>query len=124
MREVALRILRRNGYRVLEAANAPAALAILADQACDLLLTDVVMPQMSGRELVEQTHKRLPGLPVLYMSGYSQGIFGPHRALDDSVALIQKPFGEQDLLEKVRATLAAGKSSSAKLHSDRQIERQ
>jgi CheY-like chemotaxis protein len=107
MREVAVRILRRNGYRVLEAADGHEALSTLDGHACDLLLTDVIMPQMSGRELVERVRERLPDLPVLYMSGYSRGVLGPQRALDSSVALIQKPFSEQALVEKVRAVLPA-----------------
>jgi CheY-like chemotaxis protein len=107
MREVAVRILRRNGYRVLEAADGHEALSTLDGRVCDLLLTDVIMPQMSGRELVERVRERLPDLPVLYMSGYSRGVLGPQRALDSSVALIQKPFSEQALVEKVRAVLPA-----------------
>jgi CheY-like chemotaxis protein len=107
MREVAVRILRRNGYRVLDAADADEALAMLDDHACDLLLTDVIMPQMSGHELVERARARHPDLMVLYMSGYSVFVRGPQRALDGSVALIQKPFSEQALLEKVRAVFIA-----------------
>ena len=105
MREVALRILRRNGYEVLGAASGHDALGILETHTCDLLLTDVIMPQMSGRDLVNRVHATQPNLPILYMSGYSQGVLGPQRALDDSVALIQKPFGELALLEKVHAIL-------------------
>ena len=114
MREVALRILRSNGFKVLAAANAQEALSVLEEQGCDLLLTDVIMPQMSGRELVERVHERRPGLPVLYMSGYSQGVLGRQRALDDGVALIQKPFSAHDLLEKVRSVLAAHASGRAR----------
>ena len=77
MRDVALRILRRNGYEVLGAASGAEALSMLEAGPCDLLLTDVIMPQMLGRELVERAHHRMPALPVLYMSGYSQGVLGP-----------------------------------------------
>ncbi|MDQ1430836.1 MAG: hypothetical protein QOF40_1438, partial [Actinomycetota bacterium] len=107
MREVAARILRRNGYRVLEAADGDEALAVAGDQRCDLLLTDLIMPRMSGRELVERAHERWPGLPVLFMSGYSRGVLGAHHALDCSVALILKTFSDQALVEKVRAVLTA-----------------
>ena len=106
MRVVAARILRRNGYQVIEATTAREALDLLDVSQCDLLLTDVIMPQMSGRELADEVHRRRPGLPVLYMSGYSQGVLGPQRALDDDVALIQKPFSTRELLEKVRAALS------------------
>jgi FixJ family two-component response regulator len=72
-----------------------------------MLLTDVIMPQMSGHEFVERAHARHPDLLVLYMSGYSRGVLGSQRGLDGSVALIQKPFSEQALLEKVRAVFTA-----------------
>jgi CheY-like chemotaxis protein len=113
MREVAVRILRRNGYRALEAAAGDEALSILRAYSCDMLLTDVIMPQMSGRELVERVHERQPGLRVLYMSGYSRGVLGPERALDGTIALIQKPFSEQALVEKVRAVLTADAPNAA-----------
>jgi CheY-like chemotaxis protein len=113
MRQVAVRILRGNGFNVLAAASAAEALAILEDHGCDLLLTDVIMPHMSGRELVEHVHERRPGLPVLYMSGYSHGVLGRQRVLDDGVALIQKPFNAHDLLEKVRSVLAAHRPASS-----------
>jgi two-component system, cell cycle sensor histidine kinase and response regulator CckA len=105
MREVALRILRRNGYKVLAAASGPEALTSLETERCDLLLTDVIMPHMLGRELVERVHERHPDLPALYMSGYSEGVLGPQRALDDNVELIQKPFTEHALVEKVGSVL-------------------
>jgi PAS domain S-box-containing protein len=105
MRDVALRILTRNGYEVIGAATGEEALSILRDHDCDMVLTDVIMPKMLGRELVEHIHERRPNLPVLYMSGYSQGVLGPQRVLDDDVALIQKPFSEQALVEKVGAIL-------------------
>ena len=105
MREVALRILRRNGYNVLGAATGQEALTIIAGVSCDLLLTDVIMPHMLGRELVERVHEVRPALPVLYMSGYSQGVLGPQRALGEEVELIQKPFTEQALVDKVGSIL-------------------
>ena len=108
MREVAVRILRRNGYRVLDAADGDKALAILDDHVCDMLLTDVIMPQMSGHELVERAHARHPDLLVLYMSGYSRGgASAPNAHSTAASRLIQKPFSEQALLEKVRAVFAA-----------------
>jgi hypothetical protein len=105
MREVTSRILRRNGYEALEAASGEEAISILETRSCDLLLTDVIMPRMSGRDLVERVHVLRPDLPVLYMSGYSQGVLGPARELDRAVALIQKPFDETSLVQKVRAAL-------------------
>jgi CheY-like chemotaxis protein len=104
---VTTRILRRNGYQVLEAATGPEAVTMAASQPCQLLLTDVVMPVMSGREVAGAIARHRPNLPVLYMSGYSEGVLGPHRALDEGVDLIQKPFNERALLTKVRAALDA-----------------
>ena len=77
------------------------------------MLTDVVMPRMSGRELVERILPRRPDLRVLYMSGYSQGLLSTERTLDASVALIQKPFGEQALLAKVSSVLGSTTSPKA-----------
>jgi len=66
-----------------------------------VLLTDVVMPAMSGTELVEQIRPIRPDARVLFMSGYSRGVLSPQRALDDDVALIQKPFSEDMLIERL-----------------------
>jgi hypothetical protein len=105
MREVTSRLLRRNGYETLEAASGEEALAILANHTCDLLLTDVIMPHMSGRDLVERVHEQGSDVPVLYMSGYSQGVLDATQELAHAVVLIQKPFDEQSLLQKVRTVL-------------------
>jgi CheY-like chemotaxis protein len=109
VRDVTVRILRRNGYVVLEAATGAEAISVAADNEIDLLLTDVVMPKMSGRELAEHLRISRPDLPVLYMSGYAQGLFGPLRALDEGVALIPKPFNERALLQSVHDTLTSQK---------------
>jgi CheY-like chemotaxis protein len=113
MRKVTSRILRLNGYLVLEAASGNEALDIAAKHDLQLLLTDVVMPMMSGRELADRFHERRPGLPVLFMSGYSQGVLGPQRALDQGVALIEKPFNEQALLEKIHSIMTATRATAA-----------
>ena len=104
---VTRRLLARNGYEVLDAPTGEEALTIIGERGCDLLLTDVVMPQMSGLDLAEHVHEHDPGLPVLFMSGYSQGVLDPQRVLDEHVALIQKPFSEESLLQKVRCVLDA-----------------
>jgi len=111
MREVTSRLLRRNGYETLEAASGQEALAILANRTCDLLLTDVIMPQMSGRDLVERVHDQGPDVPVLYMSGYSHGVLDAKHELAHGVVLIQKPFDEQSLLQKVRTVLGEDPTS-------------
>ncbi|MEA3216984.1 MAG: hypothetical protein QOJ19_3140, partial [Acidimicrobiia bacterium] len=107
MREVTTRILRRNGYRVLEASGGPEAVTMAASQPAQLLLTDVVMPVMSGRDVANAIARHNTQMPVIFMSGYSEGVLGPHHALDDGVTLVQKPFDERTLLEKVRTVLDA-----------------
>jgi nitrogen-specific signal transduction histidine kinase/ActR/RegA family two-component response regulator len=109
VRAVTVRILRRNGYAVLEAASGADAISIVeAADAIDLLLTDVVMPKMSGRHLAELLEADHPALPVLYMSGYARNILGPRRSIDAGVALIRKPFNDASLLDRVHEMLAAG----------------
>jgi len=105
VRKVIVEMLSRNGYRVLEAGDATSALAVAATAQFDLLLTDVVMPGRSGRELAYALRDREPGHQVLYMSGYSGGVFGIQRALDSREALIHKPFNEADLLTAVHTAL-------------------
>jgi PAS domain S-box-containing protein len=112
VRAVTVRILRRNGYVVLEAPSGADAIVTAAAQAIDLLLTDVVMPKMAGRELAGLLTAEHPALPVLYMSGYAPNILGPQRALVDGVELVQKPFNEITLLQSVHRAIAAGPSAA------------
>jgi signal transduction histidine kinase len=109
VRVVAHEILRRHGYTVLEARDAIAALAF-GDKhpgTIDLLLTDVVMPQLSGPELVKRLLVMRPGLRVLFMSGYTDDGVVRHGILDSEVAFVQKPFTPESLARKVRETLDA-----------------
>jgi PAS domain S-box-containing protein len=106
IRKVADRILTRYGYQVLLAANGVEAMQLIEEHDIDLVLTDVVMPQMSGRELVERLKVVRPGTPTLFVSGYSQGVLGPRQGLDEGVALLQKPFSEHSLIESVHDLLA------------------
>ncbi len=100
-------MLGGNGYRVLSAHDAKAAIAVLDDPASDvqLLLTDVVMPGLTGPELAEQARAARPDLDVLLMSGYSEGSEGLINTEDDAVVLIQKPFSAEQLLRKLREIL-------------------
>ncbi|NMO56119.1 PAS domain S-box protein [Actinoplanes sp. TBRC 11911] len=98
---VVTRILTTGGWHVLAAAHGPEALALLDGKDCDLLLTDVIMPEMSGPRLAELIHERRPGLPVVYMSGYSNGLLGSTRVLDRDTPFLEKPFTADDLLRKV-----------------------
>jgi len=105
--ELAHAILERQGYTVLTAENGKEALAILEshDGPLHLLLTDVVMPEMNGRDLFASAAERHPGLKVLYMSGYTDNVIAHRGVLDEGVAFIQKPFTVQQLATKVREVL-------------------
>ena len=105
VRQLTARILRRGGYAVIEAASGTEALALAADHHFNMLLTDLVMPQVSGPELAERIRQMHPGVPVLFMSGYSQDVLGPRGALSADAPLIQKPFAAQDLLKNVHVQL-------------------
>ncbi len=107
VRAVMCSILRRYGYRVLETSNGDDALAVSDGFANEipLLLTDVVMPRMSGRKLAEALELRRPGMKVLYASGYTDEAIVRHRVLEAGVAFLQKPFTAEGLLGKVRQVL-------------------
>jgi PAS domain S-box-containing protein len=109
LREVTRRLLTRQGYRVITAANGAEAIAAANSYrgTIDLLLTDVIMPQMLGREAAEVIRRNRPDLRVLYMSGYAQPVLTTEGRLDPDVALLDKPFTERELLDKISATLAA-----------------
>ena len=109
LRDLAREVLAQRGYQVLAAADGTAALAVAAQHPgpIHLLLTDVVMPRMSGRELAEELTARHPGLKVLYMSGYTDDAVLRHGVLRSAVAFLQKPFGPGVLARKVREILDA-----------------
>ena len=107
VRELAREILRRNGLTVIEASSAAEAIAISKRPsfAFDLLLTDVVMPEMSGPELAEKLAKEWPRLNVLFMTGYVDESVFPSNGRRMASALIQKPLSEDSLMQSVRAVL-------------------
>jgi two-component system cell cycle sensor histidine kinase/response regulator CckA len=107
VRQLASHVLRRNGYVVLEAANAGEALLIgeRHEGTIDLLLSDVVMPRVSGVELARRLKQQRATIKVLFMSGYTEEAISQHGALDMDFGLLQKPFTPQALLTEVRETL-------------------
>jgi PAS domain S-box-containing protein len=105
VRVIAAELLTRAGYHVIQAGAAEAALALSVDRSPDLLLTDVVMPGMSGSELGDVLRERHPGLRVLFMSGYTDDIVMRHGVRERRLAFVEKPFTRTTLLESVRNAL-------------------
>src|SRR5579862_1019180 len=104
---LARQYLETQGYKILEAADGAAALQIVDGYTgtIDLLLTDVIMPGMNGRELAAQIAKLIPDLRVLYMSGYTENAVGHDGTLDAGINLLQKPFSLPVLKDRVREVL-------------------
>jgi PAS domain S-box-containing protein len=107
VRELAARVLRGQGYTVLEAPNGAEALGLARQRqgAVHLLVTDVVMPGLSGKALVAKLSSICPGLKVLFMSGYTDDAIIHQGVLESGMAFLQKPFGPQALARKVRGVL-------------------
>jgi two-component system cell cycle sensor histidine kinase/response regulator CckA len=107
VRALAARVLREQGYTVLEAPDGMEALRVARERSgeIDLVLTDVVMPRISGTELVSQIEAMKPGVKALYLSGYTDGAVVHHGLLDSKVAFLQKPFTVENLARKVREVI-------------------
>jgi two-component system cell cycle sensor histidine kinase/response regulator CckA len=106
LRHMARRLLQQQGYTVLVAANADEALALFErNGSIDVLLTDVVMPGVSGPELTRQLIERRPTLRVVYMSGYTDEAIVHHGILEPGVIFLNKPFTSETLGQKVRDAL-------------------
>ncbi|HLZ10339.1 MAG TPA: response regulator, partial [Chloroflexota bacterium] len=95
------------GYRVLEAAGGERAIDLAAEYegSIDLLVTDVVMPGLSGRRVAETLVERIPRLKVLFVSGYTDDLVVRHGVVESAVAFLQKPFTPTTLTRKVRDVL-------------------
>ncbi|HMR78102.1 MAG TPA: response regulator, partial [Polyangiaceae bacterium] len=103
----ARRVLTKLGYTVLEASNAHVALEVAAKTTfrIDLLLTDVVLPKVNGRELAEQLRALRPGIKVLFMSGYAGDVLSGRNSLPPGTPLLHKPFTPETLAARVREVL-------------------
>jgi two-component system, cell cycle sensor histidine kinase and response regulator CckA len=103
LRDATRRLLERAGYRVLSAGNGAEAIELAGAYpgTIDMLLTDVAMPGMLGRELAHRLTGEQPSLRVLFMSGYAQALLSANGNLDPDVELLQKPFDKAALLDKV-----------------------
>jgi CheY-like chemotaxis protein len=108
LRELTRDLLQASGYSVLEAGSGADALEVIRryEGTIDLLLIDVVLPGMNGRELAVRVGQALPGVKVLYTSGYANDAILRHGALDDDSLFLSKPYSPTELREKVREVLA------------------
>ena len=109
LRDLVQRMLSNLGYRVLVSSSGPAAIALYRERLAniDLLLTDVVMPGMSGRQVYETLRAARGELRVVYLSGYTDNIVAPHGVLESGTRFLQKPFSQAELAVVVRAALEA-----------------
>jgi DNA-binding NtrC family response regulator len=107
VRSIAKKILTQKGYRVLEASDGAIALRIAAGHVgeIDLVLTDVAMPNLGGRGMVEELRELSPGMRVLFMSGYPKEEIFPDKQTARNTPYLQKPFTSETLYSEVRAAL-------------------
>jgi len=108
LREAVRDYLTREGYRVLDASNGAEATALAENHTgnIDVLLTDVIMPQLSGPDLANKLRSRFPGLKVIFMSGYAQDKLGASGACSDCM-LLQKPFTLRSLRARLQEVATA-----------------
>jgi len=106
-------ILESFGYRVLTAGTPKEAIALAAGhgRSIDLLISDVVMPEMNGRQLARRLGEITPGLKCLFISGYTANVIAHHGVLDPGVNFVQKPFSISQLAVKVKEAIGDGRSS-------------
>ncbi len=110
VRHISVRLLRKLGYEVIEAANGDDAKQLLSDRGAgkiQLLLTDMVMPQMSGRRFADWLQQTSPDTRIIFISGYLEESLHPHDRRDDGMFFLPKPFDSEQLANKVREVLDA-----------------
>jgi DNA-binding NtrC family response regulator len=105
--DITTKILERRGYTVMAAPTSGEAIRLAREHAGEihLLMTDVVMPEMNGRDLAKNLLSLYPNLKCLFMSGYTADVIAHHGVLDEGVQFIQKPFSVQTLAVKIREVL-------------------
>ncbi len=110
VRSLVSKFLNGHGYRVLSAARGSEALQLASEHGAriDLLLSDVILPNMNGRQIYEKLTETMPDLRVLFMSGYTENIIAPHGVLEAGFYFVQKPFSLKELARKVREALGNG----------------
>jgi two-component system cell cycle sensor histidine kinase/response regulator CckA len=101
-------ILELEGYHVIEASDGATALALAQCSPVDLLVTDVIMPGMNGKELAARIEQLRSKVPVLYVSGYTEETIDRHAVLGPDDLYLPKPFSPDQLIEKVRQAFAEG----------------
>jgi CheY-like chemotaxis protein len=109
VREVVRTVFEMSGYHVLSARHGVEALALIGGGLgpVDLLVTDVVMPELGGRGLADRLARTYPELKVLYISGHSDEVLQEHGVLEPDLPLLRKPFTPTELLRRARALIAA-----------------
>jgi CheY-like chemotaxis protein len=124
LREITRRILADNGYQVTAVESGPQALVALTHRLdhIDVLLTDIVMPQMQGQELAAKILALHPGTLVVFMSGYTQGLLSAQGVLEPGHHLIEKPFSEAALLTKLHEVLSAPQDDAIRAPEPRTAE--
>jgi two-component system, cell cycle sensor histidine kinase and response regulator CckA len=108
VRDLTAQVLRGQGYRVIEATNGDIALSIMREKdppEVQLLLTDVIMPRMGGKELAEHIRRLRPDIKVIFASGYTEEAITRHGVIAPGSYLLQKPFSLKTLTEKVREVM-------------------
>jgi CheY-like chemotaxis protein len=113
VRGVTIRALEGSGYRVIPAASGEEALVIAREsgERLDMVVTDVVMPGLTGREVVDELRRSLPDIPALFVSGYTQDAIAQRGVLDSGVEFLPKPFTPSTLVARVRAMLDTGRAA-------------
>jgi len=112
VRQTTRRLLESLGYRVLEAASGQEALTVARGSDVDLLVTDVMLPGMKGPEISRRLRSVRPGLPTLFISGYTASVIGSQGVLEAGVHLLHKPFTVQDLSQKVEQALRGARGDA------------